>query len=63
MIISTVIDFTKNYSVNFYHHIVNARVFCTVTGLQFNTLHRCYKAYQIKYEMERTCYVHKRYEK
>jgi hypothetical protein len=38
MIISTVIDFTKNYSVNFYHHIVNACVFCTVTGLQFSII-------------------------
>ena len=37
-IIGTVIDFTKNYSVNFYHHFVNACVFGTVTGLQFNIL-------------------------
>ena len=92
MIIGTVIDFTKNYSVNFYHrtvnplnaelnpichllallgvhhflHVskirVNACVFCTVTGLQFN-IPSTDVIKPIKYEMERTCYIHKRYEK
>jgi len=33
VMIGIVIDFTFNYSVNFYHHIVNACVFCTVTVL------------------------------
>jgi len=59
MIINTVIDFKKNYSVNFYHHIVNSCVFCTVTGLQLNIL----STDVTKPIKSRGRYIHKRYEK